>query len=320
MVRRGVLAGVFVWIYHLTAGAAPFNLSTFREVRIGLVLPKCKVDERNSMCFGTGVAINISIEEIKKHKNFFGNREISFNVTYRDSECDEAAGPLAVIDIYLQERPHVYFGPACDYALAPVARYSPHWNIPIVTAGGWVQGLNKEKNGLPSEYSQLTRIGGSFSGATAFYETVFDAYDFNIFSLVFPKQQDQSTLYRFVLEPLYFRYIYKEKENYSSNSTKSHEKRHKSISERLFFFDINDQDNPAALKKVLRDAQLQSRGKEGLKHHQKSCLNMCTNCTGQQVPGQSLLLVIKRRRDRHVVMRLFKLVAGDCGSVQVLAR
>jgi hypothetical protein len=54
---------------------------------------------------------------------------------------------------------HAFFGPVCDYALAPVARYSPFWYTPVLSTGAVAHdfGSNKKK-----EYPLLTRIGVTF--------------------------------------------------------------------------------------------------------------------------------------------------------------
>ena len=59
---------------------------------------------------------------------------LHFRINYGDSRCSETVGPLAAIDMYFERRADVFIGPACDYAVSPVARFSPHWNIPVVTA------------------------------------------------------------------------------------------------------------------------------------------------------------------------------------------
>jgi len=46
-----------------------------------------------------------------------------------------------------------FIGPACDYSVSPVARFSPHWNIPVVTAGALVSAFR-----LKSTYRLLTRV------------------------------------------------------------------------------------------------------------------------------------------------------------------
>ena len=51
---------------------------------------------------------------------------------------------------------HAFFGPVCDYALAPVARYSPFWDTPVLSAGGLAHDFGQLKT---VEYSLLTRVG-----------------------------------------------------------------------------------------------------------------------------------------------------------------
>ena len=59
----------------------------------------------------------------------------NFAVVYGDSQCSETHGPLAAIDMYVKKTADVFIGPACDYALAPIARFSGYWNIPVITGG-----------------------------------------------------------------------------------------------------------------------------------------------------------------------------------------
>jgi len=56
-------------------------------------------------------------------------------VSYRDSNCSEVHGINEAINYFVRGPPNVYFGPICDYAVAPVARQSYFWNIPVVSVG-----------------------------------------------------------------------------------------------------------------------------------------------------------------------------------------
>ena len=58
---------------------------------------------------------------------------------YRDSKCSETDGPLEAIDMYTQKTAQVFLGPACDYAVAPIARFTKRWEIPVITAGALVK-------------------------------------------------------------------------------------------------------------------------------------------------------------------------------------
>lgn len=58
---------------------------------------------------------------------------------YRDSKCSETDGPLEAIDMYTRKTAQVFLGPACDYAVAPIARFTKRWEIPVITAGALVK-------------------------------------------------------------------------------------------------------------------------------------------------------------------------------------
>ena len=87
-----------------------------------------------------------------------------FSVTYGDSMCSDTEGPLVAIDMYLHRQADVFFGPVCHYAVAPVARFSPHWNVPVVTAGALVHAFSNK-----TQYRLLTRIAGSYDQLGAFF-------------------------------------------------------------------------------------------------------------------------------------------------------
>ncbi|ESO89768.1 hypothetical protein LOTGIDRAFT_206798 [Lottia gigantea] len=57
----------------------------------------------------------------------------------------------------------VFLGPVCDYSLAPVARYSPYWNIPVISPGGFAHDFGANKTEPDSEYPALTRVGVTFN-------------------------------------------------------------------------------------------------------------------------------------------------------------
>ena len=81
-----------------------------------------------------------------------------FSVHYADSKCNAKDGPIAAFNFYVEKKVTVFFGPVCDYSLAPVARYSSHWNIPIITAGGFAHDFTIYKTPPNAEFPLLTRI------------------------------------------------------------------------------------------------------------------------------------------------------------------
>ena len=50
-----------------------------------------------------------------------------------------------------------FFGPVCDYVIAPVARYAGIWGIPVLTAGAQAEAFRYKSEHYPT----LTRMMGS---------------------------------------------------------------------------------------------------------------------------------------------------------------
>ncbi|CAG5128064.1 unnamed protein product [Candidula unifasciata] len=105
---------------------------------------------------------------------------VKFIFTERDSNCSSSNGPLAAIDLYRTKRAHIFFGPACDYAAAPIARYSGRWRIPVVTAGALFQGFTDKK-----EFPLLTRVQGSFHKVRDMFESVLDHFNWTRIGMLF---------------------------------------------------------------------------------------------------------------------------------------
>jgi len=103
-------------------------------------------------------AITLAVDDIVSTSNSTSGSSVDFEINYGNSKCSETMGPLAAIDKYLEGRADVFIGPACDYAVSPVARFSPHWNIPVVTGGALVSAF-----GIKSTYRLLTRVTSPYS-------------------------------------------------------------------------------------------------------------------------------------------------------------
>lgn len=80
----------------------------------------------------------------------------TLTVAYRDSHCSEVNGMNEAINYYVYHRPGVYLGPVCDYAVAPVARQSLFWNIPVLSTGALALDFVERRR---SVYPLLTRAG-----------------------------------------------------------------------------------------------------------------------------------------------------------------
>ncbi|XP_070177844.1 uncharacterized protein [Littorina saxatilis] len=102
------------------------------------------------------------------------------NLVLRDSHCSETYGPLQGIDLYVEKAAHVFVGPACDYAVAPLARFSFRWQIPILTAGALVSAFADRR-----EYRLLTRVQGAYAKAGRFVLTVFERFGWRWAGMIF---------------------------------------------------------------------------------------------------------------------------------------
>ncbi|NXY91992.1 ANPRA protein, partial [Alcedo cyanopectus] len=81
----------------------------------------------------------------------FGNSEDRHGV------CSEMAAPLAAVDLRLAHHPAAFLGPGCVYTAAPVARFTSHWRLPLVTAGAEAHGFDDKRE----EFGLITRAGPS---------------------------------------------------------------------------------------------------------------------------------------------------------------
>jgi len=91
-------------------------------------------------------------------------------VSYRDSQCSEVYGMNEAINYFMRSPPDVYFGPICDYAVAPVARQSPVWDIPVVSVGALARNFFVEHR---AKYPLLTRAGPV--NLVGLADTIFEA-------------------------------------------------------------------------------------------------------------------------------------------------
>lgn len=116
------------------------------------------ISQNNSNLINANQQNKSSVQAINTFEHL--NAKYQFRIYYRDTNCSSSVGPLAAFDFFIEGSVDVFFGPLCDYVLAPVTRYaSAFWNIPVVTTGG--QNDNFDIKGF--YYRLLTRMNGSYS-------------------------------------------------------------------------------------------------------------------------------------------------------------
>lgn len=65
--------------------------------------------------------------------------------------CSDSMAPLVAVDLKFAHDPWAFIGPGCDYSSSPVARFTTHWDVPMVTAGARAIGFKT--------YSAVTNTG-----------------------------------------------------------------------------------------------------------------------------------------------------------------
>ncbi|XP_054874132.1 atrial natriuretic peptide receptor 1 isoform X2 [Amphiprion ocellaris] len=64
------------------------------------------------------------------------------NSENREGFCSDSMAPLVAVDLKMSHDPWAFIGPGCDYSSSPVARFTTHWDVPMVTAGARAIGFN----------------------------------------------------------------------------------------------------------------------------------------------------------------------------------
>ncbi|XP_045184586.2 atrial natriuretic peptide receptor 1-like [Mercenaria mercenaria] len=148
----------------------------FMEIRLGVILPE--VSSYPWSIMHVMPAIEMAVESVQRdilpeHRVF----------TYvKDSECSATMGPLAAMDLHKDKHVHVLFGPVCPYAVAPVARFSPHWNVPLITAGASAYDFDYK-----SEFKLLTRVHETFSKEADAIIQLASKFNWKHFGLLYQK-------------------------------------------------------------------------------------------------------------------------------------
>ena len=107
--------------------------------------------------YRAGAAIEYAIKNVTQ--SLLPGKNITTH--YADSKCDSKSAPLAAFD--WSKNASVFLGPVCDYSVAPVARYAPHWNIPVITPGAMAHDFGSNKSDPRAEFPRLTRVGATFN-------------------------------------------------------------------------------------------------------------------------------------------------------------
>ena len=111
---------------------------------------------------------------------------LTFHVTYRDSNCSSADGMNEAIKLYMASKVDVFLGPVCDFSVAPVARQTRFWNLPLISVGAMSRDFRDYRY---ADYPLLTRAGPvNFGSLSDFFLAIFKKYDWRQYTIIYDKE------------------------------------------------------------------------------------------------------------------------------------
>lgn len=87
-------------------------------------------------CSKFDTKIRIRIKKYYTCCLFIKIKEIIIIIIYSYPSCSGAAAPGLAADMHFRDNVIAFIGPACAFALEPVALLAAYWNIPIITGMG----------------------------------------------------------------------------------------------------------------------------------------------------------------------------------------
>lgn len=207
------------------------------KIQIGVILPLSGNHPYRMQL--TRPAVEYARDYVLKKTDLLRNFTMEFD--YRDSQCSETYGPLEAIDMYTKKSADLFLGPACDYAIAVVARFTPTWGIPIISAGAQAAAFGKRET-----YGLLTRVLGSYNKSAEFVVAVLRHFGYENVGMLFHNFISGKSECYFIMEPIFM--LIQEVIN------REFDKKHYDI--------FTDNSTPADFEEKLKDLSKKCRGKQ----------------------------------------------------------
>ena len=147
----------------------------------------------------------------------------------------------------------MFIGPVCPYVLAPVARFSGKWKIPVLSTGGHASAFR-----VKVDYPLLTTVGGNYEMFGEFFNLLLKKYHWEKFALLYRVIKSKGTT------PCDFNVqaIWKAFKQGKANYTRPH-------SEPLF----EDELNATKIEELLTRMKAKARGKSQLSGKSRPCIH-----------------------------------------------
>lgn len=159
------------------------------RVKIAVLLPKN--DSRRFSIHRVMPAIDIAIEKVVNGSVLAPN--INLTVKYADSNCHSDA-IVEAFNFYIDKDVTVYFGPVCDYAVAPIARVMRYWNIPLLTAGAMAGDFGRHK---ADTFPLLTRVNAHLNSLANFIITAMGHFSWRRVKIIYDPDAQHEVIERF---------------------------------------------------------------------------------------------------------------------------
>uniref|UniRef100_A0A8B9JIK6 Guanylate cyclase n=1 Tax=Astyanax mexicanus TaxID=7994 RepID=A0A8B9JIK6_ASTMX len=151
-----LLAGVSLGVMELEPlsqeESHPAGLS-LRNITLAIILPKQNTEYPWAWP-RVGPALNWALEKVNSDPTLLPGYHMQLVFSSSENKeglCSDSVAPLVAVDLKFAHDPWAFIGPGCDYASSPVARFTTHWEVPMVTAGAPALGFNM--------YSSITNTG-----------------------------------------------------------------------------------------------------------------------------------------------------------------
>jgi atrial natriuretic peptide receptor A len=162
-------------------------------IRVGLILPVN--DDRPFSIQKSIPAIQIALSSNEVMKRLLPG--CRFDLYTKNSKCNSIAAPIAAFELMETIKVHVIFGPVCDYSLAPVARYSPYWDTPVISPGGMATDFGANKTEEKAEFKLLTRIGITFEDFAIFMYSIVSHFNWKNIKVLYSADGHSEVASRF---------------------------------------------------------------------------------------------------------------------------
>ncbi|EFN64674.1 Atrial natriuretic peptide receptor A [Camponotus floridanus] len=124
-----------------------------------------------------GPAVDLALAEVNDFLSVHNVQLRKVQGSY--PSCSGATAPGLAADMHFQDNAIAFIGPACAFALEPVARLAAYWNSPIITGMG-DQGIFKDK----SKYPTLTRMSYCQCRLRLVFSSVFKEFGWSHVALI----------------------------------------------------------------------------------------------------------------------------------------